>query len=192
MEPCVRLWNVRMIYMTSDSTDKQLVPGQLDPAVETALHAADISYQAMECDPNLADTAAFCEAYGFTAEQSANTILVAGKPRDKTLPLSFAACVVRADTRLDVNKAVCKQMGVKRASFASADQTKELTGMMIGGVTAFGLPDDIPIYIDGAVMEPPEVVMGGGNRSSKVILDPQELRKLPNVSIIDDLAKRAG
>ena len=176
---------------TSDSGDPY---DFLAPAVKAALDSAGLVYRTMACDPDLADTAAFCAAYGFTAGQSANTILVAGKPRaqaDGTRgPVSFAACVVRADSRLDVNKAVCRQMDVKRASFASAGQTIELTGMQPGGVTAFGLPPDLPVYVDKAVLDQPEVVMGGGNRSSKVILDPAELKKLPGITVVEGLAKQ--
>jgi prolyl-tRNA editing enzyme YbaK/EbsC (Cys-tRNA(Pro) deacylase) len=153
--------------------------------VQAALDSAGLQYKEMECDPGLADTAAFCEAYHFSLGQSANAIIVVGKAD----PLKYACCIVLATTKLDVNKAVCKQMGVKRASFAAGDQTCDITGMEIGGVTPFGIPEDIPIYVDAAVLEQKEVVMGGGNRSSKVILDPQELKRFPGVHIVEDLAK---
>ena len=139
----------------------------------------------MDCDPNLADTAAFCEAYGFTAEQSANTIIVASK---KVEPVQYAVCVVLATTRLDVNKKVCELMGIKKASFADGETTVQLTGMMIGGVTAVGIAD-LPIYVDSHVMQQPKVVMGGGNRSTKLILNPQELTKLPNAQVVENLAQ---
>jgi len=139
----------------------------------------------MDCDPALADTAAFCEHYGFTLSQSANAILVAGKAD----PTKYACCVVLATHKLDVNKAVCKKLGVKRASFAGGDVTQELSGMEIGGVTPFGLPETIPILVDAAVLAQPEVVMGGGNRSTKVVLNPQELKRFPGVEIVQDLAK---
>lgn len=151
----------------------------LDPVVQHAIDKASIAAEPMACDPDLADTAAFCEHYGFTASQSANTIVVASR----TDPVRYCACVVLADCRLDINKAVRGLMGVRKASFASAQQTMDLTGMMIGGVTVFGLPADVPIYIDSRVMEQTSIVMGGGNRSSKVILSPAELNKLPNLSV---------
>jgi prolyl-tRNA editing enzyme YbaK/EbsC (Cys-tRNA(Pro) deacylase) len=157
----------------------------LQPEVHQALEQGRLAYREFACDPALADTAAFCEKYGFALSESANAILVAGKSD----PKKYACCIVLATTRLDVNKAVVKQMGVKKASFASAEDTQALTGMMIGGVTPFGLPADIPTYVDAAVMKQPEVVMGGGNRSSKVVLKPAELTKLPNVTVVEHLAK---
>jgi len=157
---------------------------KLDPQVLQALTTHGLVYKVFECDPNLADTAAFCEAYGFTLDQSANTIVVASR---KVEPTRYVACVVLADSRLDVNKTVCKLMGIKRASFADGETTKNLTGMMIGGVTAIGA-SDLPIYVDGRVMEQPEVIMGGGNRSSKLVLNPQELLKLPNAQVVENLA----
>jgi prolyl-tRNA editing enzyme YbaK/EbsC (Cys-tRNA(Pro) deacylase) len=88
---------------------------------------------------------------------------------------------------LDVNKKVSELLAVKRLSFADAETTMDLTGMMIGGVTAFGI-GDLPIYVDSAVMGQARVVMGGGNRSSKLLLDPNELTKLPNVVVVEGLA----
>lgn len=139
----------------------------------------------LACDPSLADTAAFCEHYGFPLESAANTILVASK---KVEPPKYAVCVVLGTTALDVNHTVRELLGVKRISFADADTTTALTGMLIGGVTAFGI-DDLPTYIDAAVMHQSRVVMGGGNRSSKLVLDPAELLKLPAAAVIDGLAK---
>lgn len=157
----------------------------LQKKVKDALEQYGIEHRLLDCDPELADTAAFCENYGFTLEQAANSIVVASR---KVEPTVYALCVVLGTTKLDVNKAVCKQLGVKRASFADAETTAELTGMMIGGVTPFGV-SAIPIYVDSRVLNQPEVVMGGGNRSSKVVLDPKELTKLPNAAIVEDLAK---
>ena len=157
----------------------------LDPAVHRALAAAGVVHEVLPCDPELADTAAFCEHYGFTLDEAANTIVVASKKVD---PPRYAVCVVLGTTRLDVNRKVSELLGVKRLSFADGEVTMRLTGMLIGGVTAFGI-DALPIYVDSAVMAQARVVMGGGNRSSKLLLDPAELAKLPGVLIVDGLAQ---
>jgi len=156
----------------------------LDSRVLAALRANGISYSVLACDPDLADTAAFCEHYGFALEQAANTILVASKKVD---PPRYAVCVVLGTTRLDVNRKVSELLAVKRLSFADAEITRELTGMMIGGVTAFGI-DGIPTYVDAAVMSQQQIVMGGGNRSSKLLLAPAELLKIPAVAVVEGLA----
>lgn len=153
--------------------------------VQAALDALGLEYKVLDCDPALADTAQFCEAYNFRLDQSANAIIVVGKGAEPR----FCCCVVLATARLDVNKTVCKLLGVRKASFASAEQTRELTGMEIGGVTPFGLPADLPVFVDAAVMQQQEVVTGGGNRSSKIILNPAEFAKVPNLQIIDGLAR---
>lgn len=158
---------------------------KLLPLVEEALARYDITYTILECLPELADTAAFCEHYHVALDQAANTILVASR---KAEPTRYAVCVVLGTTRLDVNQKVCELLGVKKASFADAETTTQRTSMLIGGVTPFGI-SDAPIYVDGAVMRAREVVMGGGNRSSKLLLAPQELLKLPHVTVIDGLAK---
>ncbi len=155
------------------------------PIVEKALEAAGASYKVFECDPELADTAAFCEHYGFDPKESANTIVVASR----TEPVKYAACVVLADSKLDVNKTVCRLLEVRKASFAPMDAALELSGMEYGGVTAWGLPTEVPVYVDSRVLERKEVLMGGGNRSSKLIFDPKEFTKLPAAQIVEGLAK---
>ena len=164
---------------------RRMAEPTLDPLVQRAMLSNDVAYEVLSCDPDMADTAAFCAHYGFSIEQAANTIIVASK---KVAPPKYAACVVLGTTRLDVNKKVSELLAVKRLSFADEETTVDLTGMMIGGVTAFGI-SDLPIYVDAAVMEQAHVVMGGGNRSSKLLLNPNELTKLPNLVVVEGLAK---
>src|SRR5438874_7584579 len=104
-------------------------------ALESILDGTGVDYELFPCDPALADTSRFCAAYGFALEDSANTIVVVGKAE----PRRYAACVLLATHRLDVNRTVRAQLGTRKASFASAEETRDLTGMAIGGVTAFGL-----------------------------------------------------
>ena len=158
-------------------TDKSL----LDPRVRESLDSAGISYEVLECDEHLADTAEFCAHYGVDPTEACNAIIVVLK----TEPRRFVACLVRADTRLDVNRKVRDLVGTKKLSFASADETKELTGQLIGGVSVAGLPPDLPLYIDAKVMESQRVIIGGGNRTSKARLEPGELLKLPNAQVAD-------
>jgi prolyl-tRNA editing enzyme YbaK/EbsC (Cys-tRNA(Pro) deacylase) len=157
----------------------------IDPAVLDAMHSLGVAYEEMDCDPDLADTAQFCEAYGIPLEQSANTILVASRRPEG----HFAACLVLATTRLDVNGLVRSKLGVRKVSFADAQQTKELTGMEIGGVTIFGLPDDLPIWIDAGVLDHDWVVIGAGSRTAKIRLDPKQLEGLAGFEIVPDLGR---
>jgi len=161
-------------------TDAEL----LHPSVRRRLHEIGARFEVMSCDPDLADTAAFVEAYGVPLDLSANTIVVASRGAEPT----YIACVVLASTSLDVNRVVRGEMGVRKVSFASADPVRALTGMEIGGVTPFGLPDDLPILVDARVMDAEWIVLGGGNRSSKLKLAPDLLRRLPAVRVLDGLA----
>lgn len=157
----------------------------LMPSVRDALAEHGIVHEVLPCADELADTAAFCAHYGVSLEQAANTIVVTSRKVD---PSVQAVCVVLGTTRLDVNKKVKELLGVKRASSADAELTVERTGMAIGGVTPFGVAG-LPIYVDSAVLAQPEVIMGGGNRTSKLRLNPSELAKLPGVEVVADLAK---
>jgi prolyl-tRNA editing enzyme YbaK/EbsC (Cys-tRNA(Pro) deacylase) len=147
------------------------------------LDGLGVSYELIPIDAAFADTAAFCERYGFPADHSVNTIIV-GSKKD---PRQYCACLVLATTRLDVNHTVRKLMDVSRASFAAADDTVALTGMMIGGVTVFALPPELPVYIDARIMSLDYVILGGGSRSLKIKVSPEALRRLPQVSIISEL-----
>lgn len=147
------------------------------------LSALGLEHKVFVCEPEFADTAVFCEKYGYPLRQAANCIIVAAKGE----PVRFAGTMALGVTKLDVNKKVRSLMDGKKVSFASAEQTRELTGMEIGGVTPFGLPE-LPLFIDQAVMQEDEVVAGGGNRNTKVILKPSELLKLPGAQVISGLA----
>ena len=159
-------------------------PAVLHPVVRHALKALGVGFEVMACDPALADTAAFVAAYGVPLDRSANTIVVASKGADPT----YVACVVLATTAIDVNNVVRREMGVRKASFAAAEPVRELTGMEIGGVTPFGLPPSLPVLVDARVMEPDWIVLGGGNRSSKLRLAPESLRRVASVRVVEGLA----
>ena len=152
--------------------------------VRAHLDRLGIEHEIVPCDPELADTAAFCAAYGYAPEESANTIVVVGKSD----PPRYVACVVLATTRLDVNRTVRTRLGVKKASFADPEQTKAITGMLIGGVTALGLPEDLPIWVDERVVRLPRILLGGGSRSCKVIGPPTLLTAQPAVEVVPGLA----
>jgi prolyl-tRNA editing enzyme YbaK/EbsC (Cys-tRNA(Pro) deacylase) len=160
----------------------------IDPeraALEAAL-AGRGEYELFPCDPALADTATFCAHYGFAMEDSANTIVVVGKGAEP----AYAACVVLATHRLSVNQVIKARWG-RKSSFASPEETRGITGHAIGGVTVFGLPADLPVWVDGAVMTRDRIVLGGGSRSWKVIAPASILLSLPNVTVVEGLASLA-
>lgn len=157
----------------------------MNDAVVEQLEALGAVYEIVPCDPDLADTAAFCEAYGYSAEDSANAIVVAGKAE----PAIFTMCLVLADSRLDVNKVVRKKFGVRKCSFASADQTIALTGMQIGGVTPFGTKSSLPLWIDERVMQRDQLIIGGGSRDRKLLVPPATLAAHPGAEVVAGLAK---
>jgi prolyl-tRNA editing enzyme YbaK/EbsC (Cys-tRNA(Pro) deacylase) len=149
------------------------------------LNELGLEYELVDCDPDLADTAAFCAAYGYSEDESANAIVVLGKSE----PPVFAMCLVLADSRLDVNKVVRKKLEVRKCSFASGDQTVELTGMQIGGVTPFGTTTPLRLWIDSRVMERDRLIIGGGSRDRKLLVPPATLLGHPGAEVVEGLAK---
>lgn len=154
-------------------------------AVVAQLAELGLEHEIVLCDPDLADTAQFCEAYGYAMEDSANAIVVVGKGETP----SYVMCLVLASTRLDVNKVVRKKLGVRKCSFASAEETKDLTGMEIGGVTPFGSSTDLPLWIDARVMDRERLIIGGGSRDRKLLVPPATLAGHPEAEVVEDLAK---
>ncbi len=139
-----------------------------------------------EIDPTLADTAEFCAAYGSPMEGSANCVVVAGRRGEDT---RYAACLVLASTRADVNGLVRRRLNARKASFAPMDDAVALSGMEYGGITPIGLPEDWPVLVDGAVAAAPAVVIGSGIRGSKLALPGALAARLPGVEVIEGLAR---
>jgi prolyl-tRNA editing enzyme YbaK/EbsC (Cys-tRNA(Pro) deacylase) len=164
-----------------------MVDMPLHQSTEAYLKDHGIDYEVMDCDPDLADTAAFCEAYGVPLENSANAILVASKKPEGL----YALCLVLATDRLDVNGTVRRSLGARKVSFASADDTLALTGQEIGGVTVFGVPEEIPIWVSPTVIERDWVVVGAGTRSAKIKLDPAVFTEHSRYEVVSGLAKEA-
>jgi prolyl-tRNA editing enzyme YbaK/EbsC (Cys-tRNA(Pro) deacylase) len=160
--------------LPDDLRDERRDLGSTDPTAGRALAAADatgLPYDVVHIDPALADTAAFCAAYGYAPEVSANCLLVASRDDEPKV----AACLVLATTRLDVNRRVRQLMGVRKLSFAPAELTVERTGMQIGGVTPFGLDPAIPLYVDQRIATLERIIVGGGSRSVKLLVPPAAL-----------------
>ncbi|TXK18936.1 YbaK/EbsC family protein [Homoserinibacter sp. GY 40078] len=150
----------------------------LDPALAAAIRVAAI-------DGELADTAAFCAAYGVAPQASANCIIVQGRRGETT---SYAACVVLATTRADVNGTVRRLLDARKASFAPMDEAVVLTGMEYGGITPLGLPEGWRILVDRRVVDVPDAIVGAGIRAAKIALPGAVLAQLPGAEVIDGLA----
>jgi prolyl-tRNA editing enzyme YbaK/EbsC (Cys-tRNA(Pro) deacylase) len=139
-----------------------------------------------EIDPELADTAAFCQRYEVGLDESANCVVVAARRGGET---RFAACVVLATTRADVNGLVRRHLEARRASFASLDAAVAETGMEYGGITPIGLPGHWPILVDAAVAASARVVVGSGLRRSKLTLPGKALASLPQAEVLEGLGR---
>ena len=164
-------------------------PDLLAAPVVTALAALGEEAGAVsvaEIDPELADTAAFCERYGVGPAESANCVVIAGR-RDGQA--RYAACVILATTRADVNNVARRELDVRKASFAAMDDAVAQTEMEYGGITPVGLPQGWPVLVDARVADTPTVVIGSGVRRSKLVLPGKLLASLPGARVIEGLAR---
>ena len=141
--------------------------------------------RAAAIDPELADTAAFCAEYGVEPADSANCVVIAGRRGELT---RYAACVVLATTRADVNGVVRRRLDARKASFAPMEDAVTFTGMEFGGITPIGVPAPWPILIDAAVLDRDVVVIGSGLRRSKIALPAGALSELPGAEVVEGLA----
>lgn len=163
-------------------------PDLLAPPVAAALAALpgrdDVGVA--EIDPDLADTAAFCEKYQVSPAGSANCVVVTGRRDGQP---RFAACVVLATTRADVNGLARRRLDVRKASFAATELAVAETSMEYGGITPIGLPSGWPVLVDAAVAATPQVVVGSGVRRSKLVLPGAVLAGLPGAEVLDGLGR---
>jgi prolyl-tRNA editing enzyme YbaK/EbsC (Cys-tRNA(Pro) deacylase) len=155
-------------------------PDLLAEPVARAIASAP-SARVAAIDPTLADTAAFCEAYGSPPEHSANCVVVAGKRAGE---LRYAAVLVLASARADINGAVRRHLDVRKISFAPQEDAVAVTGMEFGGITPIGLPEAWPVLVDEAVVAAGEVVIGSGLRGSKLVVSSADLAALPTATVI--------
>ena len=154
------------------------------PKIRLFLESTKLEFEVMDCDPELADTKVFCKEYGINLEDSVNAIVV----KTKTGKLKYAACALLAITRLDINKTIRKKLGARKVSFADIEEAAKLTAMNIGGVTPLTLPRSLPLWVDSKVMQRNSIVLGGGNRSSKIKVSPKIFNYTLNTEIVEGLA----
>jgi len=140
-------------------------------------------------DPALSDTAQFCAAYGVTLEESANCVVIAAK---RGGDVTYAACMITATTRTNVNGLVRQHLGARKASFGPVDVVTAITGMEYGGITPIGLPADWRVLVDDLVAKSPSVVIGAGIRGSKLWLPGSLLAELPGAEVLPGLGVEAG
>jgi prolyl-tRNA editing enzyme YbaK/EbsC (Cys-tRNA(Pro) deacylase) len=163
-------------------------PELLAPTVAAALrqwpHGGSVGV--VEIDPAIADTAAMMAAYSLPMAAGANCVVVAGRRAGEE---RVAACVVRADTKTDVNGTVRRLLDVRKQSFLSMDRAVEESGMEYGGITALGLPPDWRVLVDGAVPDMDVAIIGSGVRRSKLLLPGMLLAELPGAEVVDGLAR---
>jgi prolyl-tRNA editing enzyme YbaK/EbsC (Cys-tRNA(Pro) deacylase) len=144
--------------------------------------------QVARIDPALADTAQFCESYGVSLEESANCVVIAGRRGQQ---VTYAACMVMATKRADVNGLVRQRLGARKASFGPVDTVTALTGMEYGGITPIGLPAGWPVLVDDLVAKAPNVIIGSGIRGSKLWLPGSLLAELPGGEVLPGLGTSA-
>jgi len=154
------------------------------PQIRKFLERTKLEFEVMDCDPKFADTNVFCREYGIDLDDSVNAIVV----KTKTGELKYAACALLATTKLDINKTIRKKLAARKVSFANIEETAKLTAMEIGGVTPITLPRSLLLWVDSKVMQRNTIVLGGGNRSSKIKVSPKIFYFTYNTEIVEGLA----
>ena len=154
------------------------------PKIRQFLESTKLKFEIINCNPKLADTKIFCKEYGINLEDSVNAILV----KTKTGELKYALCALLATTKLDINNLIKKKLNARKVSFADSEEAAKITEMSIGGVTPLTLPNNLPLWIDSKVMLRDLIILGGGNRSSKIKISPAIFKYTSNTEIIKGLA----
>ena len=177
-------YDLGKLEITSWGERTELLAVPVALALQSMSNAVDVGVT--EIDPEVSDTTAFCERYGTRPDQAANCIVLEAKRAERTW---FAACVVLAHTQADVNGLVRRTLDARRVSFAPMEQAVSVTGMEYGAITPVGLPSDWVILVDQRIIETPYIILGSGLRKSKLALPGLFLASLPNVQVVEGLAK---
>ena len=154
-------------------------------AAALAVWAPAASVAVVEIDPDLADTAALTTAYDIPLTMSANCVVVIGRREGQE---RIAACLIRADSRADVNGFVKRALDVRKATFHTMERAVAETAMEYGGINPIGLPADWRLLIDARVVSEAVVLIGSGVRRSKLIVPGPSLAELPRAEVTDQLA----
>ena len=177
-------WNMSLQLAFAPALSRPDLLAELVAAALRGLPGLQGDVEVAEIDPALADTAAFCERYGVALEESANCVVIAAKRGGET---RYAACMVAATTRADVNGLVRRHLDARKASFAPVEAVTAATGMEYGGITPVGLPESWPVLVDEAVAKTGSVVIGSGIRGSKLRLPGRLLAALPAAQVLPGL-----
>jgi prolyl-tRNA editing enzyme YbaK/EbsC (Cys-tRNA(Pro) deacylase) len=177
-------WNMSLQLAFAPALSRPDLLAELVAAALRGLPGLQGDVEVAEIDPALADTAAFCERYGVAPEESANCVVIAAKRGGET---RYAACMVAATTRADVNGLVRRHLDARKASFAPVEAVTAATGMEYGGITPVGLPEGWPVLVDEAVAKTGSVVIGSGIRGSKLRLPGRLLAALPAAQVLPGL-----
>lgn len=170
--------------LTEDREDRVSHAAQWEN-VTSELNRLGVACELITIDPAYSDTRSFCEHYGYPLDNVGNTIIVGSRREPKV----YAACLVTARKRLDVNHTVRDLLGVRRLSFATGEETEAINGMALGGETIVCLPPELPIYIDSSILFLDYLIIGGGDRSHKIRLAPSDIERIPQVKTVEGLAE---
>jgi prolyl-tRNA editing enzyme YbaK/EbsC (Cys-tRNA(Pro) deacylase) len=159
-----------------------LLADPVSSALKSWSYAAEVAVA--QIDPDLADTAALTESYGLPLDASANCVVVSGRRGGEE---RVAACVVRADTRADVNNLVKRSLDVRKATFLPMERAVAETGMEYGGITPVGLPESWRLFVDAGLVDVPVAILGSGVRRSKLLLPGRLIGALPRAEVLENL-----
>lgn len=171
------------LHLEPVDTRPDLLAERVRSALAAWPHAGDVGVA--EIDPELADTAACSAAYAVPLDAGANCVVVAGRRDGEE---RVAACLVRSDTRADVNGRVKRLLDVRKCSFLSMERAVEESGMEYGGITPVGLPDHWRLLVDERVTTTDLLLIGSGVRRSKLVVPGRLLAALPGAEVVDGLA----
>ena len=90
---------------------------------------------------------------------------------------TYTLCLVAGDRKASLNK-IKKNLNIKDASMASAEEVKEVTGFTIGGVSPIGHLNKINIYIDKSLERFAALYAAAGHPNCVFRIDFLNLQKI--------------
>ena len=80
---------------------------------------------------------------------------------------------------------LARLLGVKQVIPSSVRTAERLTGYQVGGISPFGTRRELPVYIEGTILDLPRLYINGGRRGFIVEMKPSDIMRALDPTVVN-------